>query len=177
MSMRAGDNYGRKNLIGNTPLIKLERIFASQEVNLYAKLEQFNLGGSIKDRPALRIIEEAIREGKIEQGATVIESSSGNMAIAIAYICLRYGLNFIAVVDSRATKTNIAIMKTLGAKVEMIRQSGEKSGDLLELRFERVQQLLKEIPGSFWSNQYANENNYKSHYTTMREIDESLDGK
>jgi cysteine synthase A len=166
-----------ENLIGNTPLIKLERIFANQGVNLYAKLEQFNLGGSIKDRPALRIIEEAIREGKIKQGATVIESSSGNMAIALAYICLRYGLNFIAVIDSRTTKINIAILETLGAKVEMIRQSEEKMGDLLELRFERAQQLLKEIPGSFWSNQYANENNYKSHHTTMLEIDEVLDGK
>lgn len=82
-----------ENLIGNTPLVKLERIFSNQKISVYAKLEQFNLGESIKDRPALMMIEQAMHEGKIKQGATVIESSSGNMGIALAYVCLRYGLH------------------------------------------------------------------------------------
>ncbi|MFH2031311.1 MAG: pyridoxal-phosphate dependent enzyme [Bacteroidota bacterium] len=81
--------------MGNTPLVKIERLFANQRMNLYAKLEQFNLSGSIKDRPALLMIEEALHEGKIEQGTTIIESSSGNMGISIAHACLRHGLHFI----------------------------------------------------------------------------------
>lgn len=166
-----------ESLIGDTPLIKLERTFSDQQFNLYAKLEQFNLGGSIKDRPALQIIKEALCTGKIKKGDTIIESSSGNMAIALAYICLRYGLNFIAVVDGRTTKTNVEIIKALGAKVEEVSKKDEKTNDLLKLRFKRVKKLLQEIPGSLWANQYTNENNYKSHYVTMNEIDRALNSK
>lgn len=164
-----------ENLIGNTPLIKLERIFKNQKINVYAKLEQFNLGGSIKDRPALMIIQQALHEGKIKQGGTVIESSSGNMGIALAYVCLRYGLHFIAVVDSRTTIANIKILEALGAKVEVVNWRGKTTNSYLEAQFERVNQLLNEIPGSFWSNQHANENNPKAHHRTMEEIDRALD--
>ncbi|MBT9169240.1 MAG: putative siderophore biosynthesis protein SbnA [Syntrophomonadaceae bacterium] len=166
-----------ENLIGNTPLIKLERIFSNQKINIYAKLEQFNLGGSIKDRPALMMIGQAMHEGKIKQGATVIESSSGNMGIALAYVCLRYGLNFIAVVDPRTTKANIGILEALGAKIEMVDWRGETTSSYLEARFERVKQLLNEMPGSFWPNQHANENNPRAHHRTMEEIDKALQGK
>ncbi|MEK7598834.1 MAG: 2,3-diaminopropionate biosynthesis protein SbnA, partial [Patescibacteria group bacterium] len=158
-------------------LVKLERIFLNQGINLYAKLEQFNLGGSIKDRPALMMIEEALHEGKIKQGATIIESSSGNMGIALAYVCLRYGLNFIAVVDPRTTETNVKILKALGAKIEIVDWRGKTTGSYLEARFERVQQLLNEIPKSFWPNQHANENNPRAHHRTMEEINETLRGK
>lgn len=109
-----------ENLIGNTPLIKLERIFSNKNIGVYAKLEQFNLGGSIKDRPALMMIEQAMREGKIKKGGTIIESSSGNMGMALAYVCLRYGLHLIAVVDPRITGANLKILEALGTKIEMV---------------------------------------------------------
>lgn len=166
-----------ENLIGNTPLVKLERIFSNQGINIYAKLEQFNLGGSIKDRPALMIIEQAMRERKIKQGATVIESSSGNMGIALAYVCLRYGLHFIAVVDPRTTKSNLKILEALGAKIEMVDWCGKTTGSYLESRFDRVKQLLNEIRESFWPNQHANENNPRAHHRTMEEIDKALEEK
>lgn len=171
---------GAKNwedLIGNTPLIKLKRIFSNQKISIYAKLEQFNLGGSIKDRPALMIIEQAMRDGKIKQGGTVIESSSGNMGIALAYVCLRYGLRFIVVVDPRTTKANLKILEALGSKIEMVDWYGQTTGSYLEARLDRVKQLLNEIPESFWPNQHANENNPKSHHQTMEEIDKALEGK
>lgn len=164
-------------MIGNTPLVKLERIFSNQGINVYAKLEQFNLGGSIKDRPALMMVEKGMREGKIKQGATVIESSSGNIGIALAYVCLRYGLTLIAVVDPRTTKMNIEILEALGAKIEMVGWRGKTTNSYLEARFERVKQLLNEIPGSFWPNQHANENNPRAHHQTMEEIDKALHGK
>lgn len=166
-----------ENLIGNTPLIKLERIFLNQKINVYAKLEQFNLGGSIKDRPALMMVEQAMREGKVKQKATIIESSSGNMGISLAYICLRYGLRFIAVVDLRTTKASIEILEALGAKIEMVDWRGKTTDSYLEARLERVKQLLNEIPGSFWPNQHANENNPRAHHRTMEEIDKALQGK
>ena len=165
------------DLIGNTPLMKFERIFANHGLNLYAKLEQFNLGGSIKDRPAILMLEEALREGKVKPQTTIIESSSGNIGIGLAQVCLRHGLRFVIVVDPRTTKTNIGIMKALGATIEVVDWPGEQTGSFLESRLERVAELLKEIPESFWPNQYANENNPKAHHTTMREIDVALGGK
>lgn len=165
------------DLIGNTPLIKIGRLFAGSGVNVFAKLESSNLGGSIKDRPALLMLEEAMRNGAIKEGTTIIESSSGNMGIGLAQACLRYGLRCIIVVDPRTTITNINIMKALGAATDMVDWPGKITGSFLESRLERVEQLLKEIPESYWPNQYANENNPKAHHRIMQEIDNALNGK
>src|SRR5215470_6886743 len=95
--------------IGNTPLVKLARIFKTSGFNLYAKMEGVNPGGSIKDRAALSVIENALAQGLIKPGNTIIESSSGNMGIGLAQACAYYGLRFICVVDSKATRLNIEI--------------------------------------------------------------------
>ncbi len=166
-----------RDLIGNTPLVKIERLFADSELNVFAKLESFNLGGSTKDRPALLMLESALKEGGVSKGGTVIESSSGNMGIGLAQTCLRHGLKFVVVVDPRTTTANINVMKALGATIEMVNSLGKNTGSYLESRLERVDQLLKEIPGSYWPNQYANENNPRAHHKTMQEIDDALGGK
>src|SRR5260370_1342699 len=103
--------------IGGTPLVRLHRLFPDLDFKLYAKLEALNPGGSIKDRPALSILADAMQTGKVRQGTVVVESSSGNFAIGLAQVCAYYGLRFICVVDPKTTPQNVAILKTYGAQV------------------------------------------------------------
>lgn len=162
--------------IGNTPLLKLERLFQKSELEVYAKMELLNPGGSAKDRPALRMIQEAWKEGIIGTGTTIIESSSGNMAISLAMICRYLGMRFISVVDPRTTEANLQILKALDAKIDYVKLPDPESGEFLPARLKRVQSLLEVIPDSYWPNQYANPNNYLSHYhTTMKEIMTAID--
>jgi cysteine synthase A len=159
--------------VGNTPLVRLGRLFRSAEV--YAKLELLNPSGSAKDRPALRMIRQAWQAGKIGPGSVVIESSSGNLAISLATICNLLGLRFISVIDPRTTENNVRILKAAGAEIELVRDPDPTTGEYLPARLRRVQQLLKEISGSYWPNQYGNPDNYLAHYhTTMKEIIDEL---
>lgn len=117
------------------------------------------------------MIQEAWKEGTIGPGTTIIESSSGNMAISLAMICKYLGMRFISVIDPRTTETNLQILKALDAKIDYVANPDPVTGEFLPARLKRVQQLLAEIPSSYWPNQYANANNYLAHYhTTMKEI-------
>jgi N-(2-amino-2-carboxyethyl)-L-glutamate synthase len=150
----------------------------SAEFQLYAKLEAVNPGGSIKDRPALLILEEALGSGTVGPGTVVIESSSGNMGIGLAQACRYHGLSFICVVDSRTSEQNLRVLRAYGAEIDVVTEPDPASGELLQARLNRVQALLKEIPGAFWPNQYANQHNPASHYhTTMHEVATVLAGK
>src|SRR5690348_16623491 len=120
--------------IGNTPLVKLKRLFRSSGFNLYAKIEAFNPGGSVKDRAALSIIENALAMGLIKPGHTVIESSSGNMGIGLAQVCAYYGLQFICVVDPKTTRLNIEILKAFGATVDLVSTPDPQTGEFLQAR-------------------------------------------
>ena len=165
-----------RDLIGSTPLVGLYNVFSDEPFAVYAKLEMCNLGGSMKDRPALLMLEEALRNGSLRPGDTVVESSSGNMGISLAQICKRLKLSFVCVVDSRTNRTNIAVMRAFGARVEII-ESTAGTDSLLKARLNRVRELLNEIPHSFWPNQYANPNNARAHEQSMCEIDKALDHK
>ncbi|MCD9022518.1 2,3-diaminopropionate biosynthesis protein SbnA [Cohnella silvisoli] len=157
--------------IGRTPLVPLRRLFQHAPFQVYGKLEMANPGGSAKDRPALFIIREAIRMGDIRPDTTVIESSSGNMAISLAQLCLYLGLRFVCVVDPRTTDTHLKLIRSLGGEIEMVSQPDPVSGDYLPARIERVKQLKQHIGNCYWTNQYGNPNNYLAHYhTTMPEI-------
>lgn len=164
---------GILSTIGHTPLIKLEKLYENYDVSLYAKLEMFNPGGSIKDRPALKMVSEAIANGKLNEGATVVESSSGNMAIGLAQVCHYYGLNLIVVVDPKINSHTLKVLQTYGVQIEKVTSSDE-SGNYLNARLRRVQKLIKEIPGSYWPNQYANKQNPAAHYYTMAEIADDM---
>jgi len=164
------------SLIGNTPLVRLSRV-CSDSIDVYAKIEAANPGGSIKDRPALRIVKDAIKDERIRKDTVVIESSSGNMAIGLAQACLYYGLRFICVTDSRTSTANIQILRTYGAEVDIITQPEPVTGDFLTARLNRVQELIRQHPNSYWPNQYANLGNACAHYETMAEISETLNGK
>lgn len=163
--------------VGNTPLVKLNKIRFKDSINVFAKLESFNPGGSIKDRPALNILTEALADGTIDESTTIVESSSGNMGIGLAQACTYLGLKFKCVVDIKTTKKNLEILKILGADVEVIEQPDPVTGEYLQPRIERVKQLLTEIPNSFWTNQYENLDNANSHHKTVGEILDALDDK
>src|SRR5215471_9019892 len=164
--------------IGNTPLVRLTRVLPDCPFRLFAKLEGFNPGGSAKDRPALHILQEAMRTGAIKARTVVIESSSGNLGIGLAQICRCLGLRFICVVDPKTTAQNIRILKAYGAEVELVAEPDPVSGEFLQARINRVQSLLQTIDNSFWTNQYANPANARAHYrTTMHEIATELEGR
>ena len=168
---------GILSTIGNTPLVRLNRFVSDPKLTLYAKLESFNPGGSIKDRPALTILGEAFAAGLVRPGSVIVESSSGNMGIGLAQACRYYGLRFICVVDPKTTLQNLQMLRAYGAEVDYVAQPDPETGEFLPARINRVKALLAEIPGAFWPNQYANLNNPMSHYRTMGEIATALEGR
>ncbi|MCG7315538.1 2,3-diaminopropionate biosynthesis protein SbnA [Priestia flexa] len=163
--------------IGNTPLFQLNNLFPEKNVNVYAKLEMMNLGGSMKDRPAQFLIKRGMEEGKINSKTHLIESSSGNLGIALALLSKFYNLSFTCVVDPKISKTNLKIIEALGANVSMV-DDPDENGGYLKTRIKRVNELLANTPNAYWINQYANENNWKSHYHGAgSEIVKQLDGQ
>lgn len=161
--------------IGATPLVALTAYPGRRDLRLYAKLESRNPGGSAKDRPAARMIADAIERGDLAPGGTVIESSSGNMGVGLAQACRVHGLRLICIVDERANDTNLRTMRALGADIRVVSRPDPVTGDLLRARLALVQDLLARTPGAFWTDQYANPSNTAAHADgTMREIDEAL---
>jgi N-(2-amino-2-carboxyethyl)-L-glutamate synthase len=168
---------GILSTVGNTPLVKLEKVFKDADFNFFAKLEMFNPGGSVKDRPALNMLKNAFADGQIEPGYTIVESSSGNLGIGLAQACLVLDLKLICVVDPKTTSQNIKILQAYGATVDIVTEPDPITGDFLPARISRVKSLLDSIPRSFWCQQYANLNNVRAHHQTMYEIATALDGK
>ncbi|QQA41451.1 2,3-diaminopropionate biosynthesis protein SbnA [Pelagovum pacificum] len=166
---------GILSLVGGTPLVRFTGYLGDPDVELIVKYEAANPGGSAKDRPARQMIEQALRRGDLTPGATVIESTSGNMGIGLAQACRVHGLKLICVVDPKAQPQNVAIMRALGAQIHLV--TDPIDGDFLAARMEAVGQLLDQTPGAFWTNQYANLDNPTAHTEgTMQEIDDILGG-
>lgn len=157
--------------VGRTPLAELAHLFANPcGIRVLAKLELLNPGGSAKDRPALRMLRQAWNAGRIGPGSVVVESSSGNTAISLAMICAQLKLRLICVVDPRTAGTNLAILKALGAQIDHVTEPDPVTGEFLPARIGRVRRLLAEIPGSFWPNQYENDENWRAQRETLKEI-------
>jgi len=174
----SGIAEGVLGAIGSTPLVRLRKILPGISFELYGKLEMLNPGGSIKDRPAWAMIEQALGTGRIGPGSVVIESSSGNMAIGLAQACRYHGMRLICVVDPKTMAQNLHLMRLYGAEIEMVEKPDPATGEFLPARLQRIEELLVRHPGAFWSNQYANPKNPDSHYQgTVREIVEALDGR
>lgn len=151
------------NGIGETPVVRLSRLFHDSRCEVLAKLELFNPGGSVKDRPARYIVELGLAEGSIRPDSHIIESSSGNLAIALAMACRIHGLRFTAVVDPKISPINLKIIQCYGGNIELVTEK-DSQGGYLETRIERVKKLLRERSDAVWVNQYANERNWQSHY-------------
>jgi cysteine synthase A len=161
--------------VGRTPLVALGRQFPPPGPAVIAKLELMNPTGSMKDRSAAYIVEQGIAEGSIGAASHLVESSSGNFGIALAAAARVHGLEFTCVVDPKTTPANLRILQSLGVTVEIVTEPDEH-GCYLDARLARVGQLCREIPGSIWINQYANERSWQAHYHgTAGEILADLD--
>lgn len=169
-----------KNLIktikvGNTPLVELKKIKAKYSLkgNIFAKVESFNPAGSVKDRPAYEMFLDAINKGGITKDTTLIEPTSGNTGIAIAYIARELGLRCILTMPETMTVQRRQILASYGAQLELTPGSEGMKGSI-----RRANELLKEIPNSIILGQFDNPANPLAHYkTTGPEIYSQLNGK
>ncbi len=163
-------------LIGNTPLIKLNKITENLVGNFYAKVEAFNPGHSSKDRIALYIIEQAEKKGILSPGDTIIETTSGNTGFSLAMVSIIKGYNCILAVTSKSSKDKIDMLRSLGAKVYVC--PAHVSADDERSYYNVAKRLHEETKGSVYINQYFNQLNIDAHYlTTGPEIWEQTDGK
>ncbi|HEU0079030.1 MAG TPA: 2,3-diaminopropionate biosynthesis protein SbnA [Longimicrobiaceae bacterium] len=174
--VRGRGESGILSAIGNTPLVRLRRLWPGAGLRVYAKLESVNPGGSMKDRPAAAILEGGIASGAIRHDTVIIEQSSGNMGIGLAQACGYHGLRFICVVDPKTTVQNVRILRSYGAELDYVTEPDPATGEFLPAKLARIQALLREFPNSFWPNQYENQDNPASHYTTMHEVATAMDG-
>jgi len=164
------------DLIGNTPLVKLNKVTSKFKGDFYAKVEYFNPGQSTKDRIATYIIEEAERQGILTPGSTIIETTSGNTGFSLAMVGIIKGYDCILAVSSKSSADKIDMLKTMGAKVYVC--PAHVSADDPRSYYEVAKRLHEEIKGSVYINQYFNQLNVDAHYnSTGPEIWEQTDGK
>lgn len=163
--------------IGHTPLVRLNHIGKPQiKCNLYAKVEFFNPGGSIKDRIAYRMVLEAEKAGKIKKGDTLIEPTSGNTGLGLALAGAVLGYRVIITMPEKMSREKQVALEALGA--EIVRTPTEAAWDAPESHIGVAKRLQKEMPNAHILDQYGNPNNPQAHYdTTAVEILEDLKGQ
>ncbi|MEG9326350.1 cystathionine beta-synthase [Salinimicrobium catena] len=163
-------------LIGNTPLIKLNRITQDFKGDFFAKVEAFNPGHSTKDRIALYIIEEAEKKGILKPGDTIIETTSGNTGFSIAMVSIIKGYDCILAVSSKSSQDKIDMLRSMGAKVYVC--PAHVSADDPRSYYQVAKRMHDEIKGSVYINQYFNELNIEAHIkSTGPEIWKQTEGK
>jgi len=148
-----------ESMIGHTPMVKLDH----PKINLYAKLEYHNLMNSVKARAAYFILKSAIERGEVTEGSTIIESSSGNFAIALATLCKHVGIHFIPVIDPNINSSYENLLRAVSHEVAKVTERDETGGYLLT-RLAKVKELQATIPDAYWTNQYNNPDNFQAHY-------------
>jgi cystathionine beta-synthase len=152
------------DLIGNTPLIKLNKITSKLQGNFFAKVEAFNPGHSSKDRIALHIIEQAEQQGILKPGDTIIETTSGNTGFSLAMVSIIKGYDCILAVSSKSSPDKIDMLKTMGARVYVC--PAHVSADDPRSYYEVAKKLHQDIKGSVYINQYFNQLNIDAHYSS-----------
>ncbi len=162
-----------KDLIGNTPLVKLNHVGVAPDRALFAKLELMNPLGSVKDRTGMYMVEAAERGGTLRSGSTIIEATAGNTGLGIAFAALNKGYKVIFVVPEKFSVEKLTLMKALGAEiVHTPRAEGMLGAE------RKAQELLKSIPDAVMMAQFHNHANPRAHYeTTGPEIWRDLDGQ
>ncbi|WP_254563168.1 pyridoxal-phosphate dependent enzyme [Dyadobacter diqingensis] len=151
--------------IGNTPLKELD----THNIDLFAKLEYTNFSGSSKDRAAYSILYNAIENNNIDEGTTVIASSSGNLAISLSFLCKYLQIKFIPVIDLNVNADNEGLLRLVSSRVVKVDVKDELGGYLLN-RIKTVEKLCREIDNSFCADQYGDENNYKGYFKLAEEV-------
>lgn len=162
--------------IGNTPLIKLNKVASDMPCLVLAKVETFNPGHSIKDRMALKMVQDAEKTGKLQPGGTIIECTSGNTGMGLALAGAVKGYKCIFTTTDKQSKEKVDILKAVGAEVIVCPTDVEP--DDPRSYYKTAERLSQEIPNSYWFNQYDNLSNRLAHYeSTGPEIWEQTEGK
>lgn len=163
--------------LGNTPMEPIYLVIGGVARKIHLKLESENPTGSVKDRTGYGLIQALEVQGLLPRGSAVIESTSGNLGVALSFFCKLRGYTFVAVIDPKTTLENISKMQSLGAKIEMVDQPDENGGYLLT-RLERVREMCQSSHGYVWTDQYSNPANPRIHYvTTGPEIYRQMHGE
>lgn len=160
------------DLIGNTPLVKLNNICENKSVKIFAKLELYNPSGSVKDRTGKYMIEDAERKGILKKGSTIVEATAGNTGLGIAFCALNKGYKVIFVVPEKFSIEKQTLMMALGAEIVNTPREGGMLGAVA-----KAEEIKVQIPNSVSLGQFKNMSNPLAHYeTTGKEIYEGLDG-
>lgn len=149
------------DIIGNTPIVKLNKVASEVDSEIYVKLEYLNPGGSVKDRMGVYMCQKAVEEGKLKPGGLIIESTSGNTGVGIAMFANTYGYQCIFVMADKQSKEKVDNLKAFGAKVIMCPTDVEPDDPR---SYYSVAAKLAELPNSIYLNQYANASNTECHY-------------
>ena len=158
--------------VGNTPLIESVNLVTKKDVKLLLKLEGNNPGGSVKDRPAYNMIAEAVKRGDIKKGGHLVEATSGNTGIALAYVASLFGLNISLIMPENSTVERVKTMRAYGAEV-ILTSSNEGIEGSRDLAFK-----MRDEKGYLLLNQFENNDNWKAHYkTTGPEIWKDTNGE
>lgn len=162
--------------IGNTPLVKLNKVVGDIQATVLAKIETTNPGNSVKDRMALQMIEDAEADGRLKPGGTIIEGTSGNTGMGLALVAIIKGYKLICVLSDKQSKEKMDILRAVGAQVHVCPTN--VSPEDPRSYYSVSKRLAEEIPNSWYVNQYDNPSNSKAHYlTTGPEIWEQTEGK
>ena len=164
------------DLVGNTPLVRLGRVAAGAPATVLAKVEYFNPGGSVKDRIALRMVEQAESDGRIKPGGTIVEPTSGNTGVGLALVAQRKGYRCVFVCPDKVSEDKRNVLKAYGAEVVVCPTAVPP--DHPDSYYTVSDRLAREIDGAWKPDQYANPDNPRSHYeTTGPEIWDQTDGE
>src|ERR1051325_1883068 len=162
--------------IGNTPLVKLNKVVKEVRATVLAKVETFNPGNSIKDRIGMKMVEEAEKKGLLKPGGTIIEGTSGNTGMGLALVAAVRGYKMVFTITDKQSKEKVDLLKALGAEVIVCPTAVEPADP--RSYYSVAKKLAREIPNSFYPNQYDNPMNPAAHYaTTGPEIWEDTEGK
>jgi cysteine synthase len=163
--------------IGNTPLIKLQKLTIKDYADVYVKLESANPTGSMKDRMALSMIEGAEQRGQLKKGYRVVDYTGGSTGSSLALICAYKGYEALFVSSDAFAKEKLRTMEAFGAKLELVpSENGKISKAVIAKALERVNQLKSE-PNTFWTDQFNNIDNKNAYHIMANEIISELDGK
>jgi len=166
-------DFSLLSFIGNTPLVFLKKFHKQTKVQIFVKLEYFNPGKSIKDRPAYFMIEEARKKGLITPHTQLIEPTSGNTGIALAWICAQKNISLTLVMPESVSEERKKLLLHLGAKLILTPKEDGMTGAV-----KKVKEILEETKNALFLDQFSNPANPKAHYeSTAPEIWEALDGK
>ena len=163
--------------LGNTPMEPIYLVIGGIARKIHLKLESENPTGSVKDRTGYGLIQTLEAQDRLKKGSIVVESTSGNLGVALSFFCKLKGYKFIAVVDPKTTQENLTKMQMLGAEIDMVHQPDEVGGYLLS-RLARVRELCQSSPTCVWTNQYSDPANPHIHYlNTGPEIYRQMHGE